>query len=131
MSGKQKRLVASLKRRAARVSVAAAMGLKTPNEVAAELRVKSDGFLLTPEWRAVRAEAIKRYGLACGKCGAEQTARSRTNIDHIKPRKFFPELALDIDNLQPLCGKCNKRKGNGAAIDYRRPVVLSAQVVSA
>ena len=34
------------------------------------------------------------------------------NIDHIKPRKFFPELALDILNLQLLCAKCNKRKGN-------------------
>ena len=41
------------------------------------------------------------------------------NVDHIKPRKFFPELALDFDNLQILCGRCNKAKGNRHHTDYR------------
>jgi len=75
-------------------------------------------FLSSPEWRSLRLLAIQKYGSTCLSCGREATKRFPINIDHVKPRKYFPELALDINNLQPLCGKCNKRKGN-KTIDYR------------
>lgn len=52
-------------------------------------------------------------------CGAEPKDRRKINVDHIKPRKYFPELALVEDNLQVLCGTCNKRKGNRHQTDYR------------
>lgn len=41
------------------------------------------------------------------------------NVDHVKPRKFYPELALDLDNLQVLCALCNHGKGNSDATDWR------------
>lgn len=41
------------------------------------------------------------------------------NVDHIKPRKLFPELALDPDNLQVLCHECNHGKGNWDMTDFR------------
>ena len=41
------------------------------------------------------------------------------NVDHIKPRSKYPELSLVFDNLQVLCGACNKGKGNKYQTDYR------------
>ena len=91
---------------------------KSDNEVAADVRVASGDFLLSPAWRAIRKLALKKLGNSCLKCGRLGTKDEPINVDHIKPRKFFPELALDIDNLQPLCWRCNKAKGNSVA-DYR------------
>ena len=41
------------------------------------------------------------------------------NVDHIKPRKKYPELALDKSNLQVLCEECNHGKGNWDETDWR------------
>ena len=42
------------------------------------------------------------------------------NVDHIKPRKLFPNLALDSSNLQVLCEVCNHGKGNWDMTDWRK-----------
>ena len=76
-------------------------------------------FLNSIEWKDLRLKVFDRYGRACMKCGANHTAQNKMNVDHIKPRKYYPELALDFDNLQVLCGRCNKSKGNKNMIDYR------------
>jgi 5-methylcytosine-specific restriction endonuclease McrA len=89
---------------------------KDANEISELLRRQGKDFLWSAEWRALRLEAIKLYGNRCAKCGKED---EHINIDHIKPRKFYPDLALDINNLQPLCHPCNKEKGNKAPVDYR------------
>ena len=36
----------------------------------------------------------------------------RVHVDHIKPRRLFPSLALVESNLQVLCEVCNHGKGN-------------------
>jgi 5-methylcytosine-specific restriction endonuclease McrA len=108
-----------LKRKASRLSLALKMKSMSDNEVAIALRQASDGFLDSQPWRELRLLAIERYGLVCLCCGRENSRRFPINVDHVKPRKFFPELALDIENLQVLCGPCNKRKGN-QTIDYRK-----------
>ena len=110
--------IAYLKRRAAKASWVIKVESMTDAELVAHLRANCDMFLISDAWRALRLEAIKKYGSACLKCGKAATRRSPINIDHVKPRKYFPELALDINNLQPLCARCNKRKGN-QTIDYR------------
>jgi 5-methylcytosine-specific restriction endonuclease McrA len=33
-----------------------------------------------------------------------------TDVDHILDRRPHPELALDRDNLQPLCRRCHNAK---------------------
>lgn len=88
------------------------------NDVAVAIKKSSNGFLRSQAWRDLRLLAIQRYGLICMCCGRENSRRFPINVDHVKPRKHFPELALDIENLQVLCGPCNKRKGN-KTIDYR------------
>lgn len=80
----------------------------TNNQIAIIFKAQSKNFLNSKEWRDLRQQALKKYGCICKHCGSDKNI----NIDHILPRKFYPELALDINNLQTLCGPCNKRKGN-------------------
>ena len=107
-----------LKLRANKVSWQIRSESMSDNELADHLRVTTSVFLVLDSWKKLRLEVIKRYGNACLKCGREGTKKSPINIDHIKPRKYYPELAMDIDNLQPLCAGCNREKGNKTA-DYR------------
>lgn len=113
-------LSSRLKRQAMKLSWALRSSSMTDNQVADELRKTADPFLYSDAWRKLRVEAAARYGLVCCKCGRDNSRKFPINFDHIKPRKYFPELALDIDNLQPLCGLCNKAKGNLHQKDYRK-----------
>jgi 5-methylcytosine-specific restriction endonuclease McrA len=79
----------------------------------------SSDFLQTFEWRRLRMQALKKYGAKCMCCGATPQIGAVMNVDHIKPRKLFPELALDITNLQILCNECNHGKGNWDLTDWR------------
>jgi 5-methylcytosine-specific restriction endonuclease McrA len=54
-------------------------------------------------------------------CGASPKDGIRVHVDHIKPRRDFPELALTFDNLQVLCEVCNHGKGNWDQTDWRVP----------
>lgn len=80
---------------------------------------KSDDFLQSFEWRRLRLKIIKKYGATCQCCGASPQTGAVINVDHIKPRKFFPNLALDENNLQVLCNDCNHGKGNWDETDWR------------
>ena len=90
-------------------------GKKVPRQI--------DGadFLESFAWRKVRMLALKKYGARCLCCGATPATGAVMNVDHIKPRKLFPELALDLNNLQILCHECNHGKGNWDQTDWRSP----------
>lgn len=81
--------------------------------------VVADSFLQTYEWRKLRMEALKLHGARCQCCGASPSTGAVMNVDHIKPRKLFPDLSLSLDNLQVLCGECNHGKGNWDQTDWR------------
>lgn len=81
--------------------------------------VTSDLFLESFEWRRLRIKALQINGRTCQCCGADPSNGAILHVDHIKPRKFFPELALDINNLQVLCNECNHGKGNWNFTDFR------------
>ncbi len=85
------------------------------NELAEFFRNQKKEFLHSSEWKALRKKALHYYGNKCHKCGSKK----RICVDHIKPRKFYPDLALDFNNLQILCAWCNKKKGNKHCKDYR------------
>jgi len=85
--------------------------------------VCSDSFLSTYEWRKIRMQALKKYGPKCMCCGATPEFGAIMNVDHIKPRKLFPSLALDLNNLQILCNECNHGKGNWDMTDWRKKEV--------
>jgi len=79
-----------------------------------------DAFLQSYEWRRVRMVVLKRDGAKCRCCGATPIDGRVMNVDHIKPRKHFPQLALDLNNLQVLCDVCNHGKGNWDETDWRQ-----------
>lgn len=82
----------------------------------------SDEFLQTYEWRRLRMEVLKRDGARCACCGATPKNGAVMNVDHIKPRKTHPELALDGNNCQVLCNACNQGKGNWDDTTWRDPI---------
>lgn len=87
---------------------------------AVSCRVASKDFLKTFEWRKLRMQALVLYGNTCMCCGNSPKNGAVINVDHIKPRKLFPDLALKIENLQVLCSECNHGKGNWDLTDWRK-----------
>lgn len=82
--------------------------------------VAKDDFLSTFEWRKLRMIVLTKRGARCECCGkSPKDGVTVINIDHIKPRKLFPELALEETNLQVLCHECNHGKGNWDQTDWR------------
>lgn len=81
--------------------------------------IKSKEFLSTYEWRKVRQEVLVKYNARCMCCGKTASDSIVLNVDHIKPRKTHPELALSVDNLQILCNICNHGKSNWHTEDFR------------
>lgn len=80
---------------------------------------QSSEFLQSFEWRQVRMQALIKHGRKCQCCGATPESGAIINVDHIKPRKTHPELALTLNNLQVLCHECNHGKGNWSSYDFR------------
>lgn len=75
---------------------------------------QTNPFYLTGDWRRKRKEILARDHYECQQCKRE--GRVTTNddavleVDHIKELKYFPELAMDNDNLQTLCKECHNKK---------------------
>ncbi len=84
-----------------------------------KIDVTSSEFLSSFEWRSVRMMALKKHGAVCQCCGASPKTGAVMHVDHIKPRKTHPKLALDVSNLQVLCDQCNHGKGNWDTTDWR------------
>lgn len=59
-------------------------------------------------WRYWKTQALIRDDYTCQVCGFSE--RAIMEVDHIKQRSKFPELALDINNLVTLCPNCHRRK---------------------
>lgn len=73
----------------------------------------------TAEWKAV----LDRYNHTCLRCG-KRAPEVKLQRDHVIP--VIVGGSNDIENIQPLCGPCNKWKGD-KAIDYRPKFLRSAQ----
>lgn len=90
--------------------------------------VNSDAFLLGYEWRRLRMVVLTKRGARCECCGATPKDGVRMHVDHIKPRRLFPQLALTESNLQILCEVCNHGKGNWDQTDWRSETVPAVVV---
>lgn len=86
-----------------------------PDKVAAQQQrrrarlVGAEGTYTADEWNAL----CLLYENRCLCCGVD----GRLTVDHVVP--LSKGGANSIDNIQPLCGSCNKRK-NTKTIDYRQ-----------
>lgn len=77
-------------------------------------------FYSSYEWRQLRVRILEKYDCRCMMCGRSPNIHGVVlNVDHIKPMKKYPELALVFENLQVLCGACNHGKSNKYETDHR------------
>lgn len=75
-----------------------------------------NSFYDSREWQQARYKAIKLYGRKCMACA---TVEGEMHVDHIKPRSKYPQLQLEISNLQILCRACNLGKSAWDETDWR------------
>ena len=76
-------------------------------------------FYQSREWKELRYQAFVKYGNRCLCCGGTPQDGIMLQVDHVKPRHKYPELALDINNLQILCASCNRGKYGEDETDWR------------
>ncbi|MEC5422383.1 HNH endonuclease [Virgibacillus sp. C22-A2] len=78
-------------------------------------------FYKSKDWEATRLIVLERDNYECQECkrqGKVYTDKhdpdkhKRLDVDHIKDLEDYPELALELDNLEVLCVKCHNRKHN-------------------
>jgi len=92
---------------------AAARNLKNKHEVV-------DDFYSSKEWRNLRYLALSLCEGKCTCCGRSAAEHGIVlHVDHIKPRSLYPELSLQLKNLQILCEDCNIGKSNLDDFDFR------------
>lgn len=60
-------------------------------------------------WRELRASVLDAEPL-CRECAKQGRLTPARVVDHIEPLAKRPDLALDPENLQPLCGSCHSEK---------------------
>lgn len=110
-------------------SAAAAKLVRKTNKAAFD-KANASAFLQSRDWKSVRLLALQKYGNKCMACGNTPEFGAVLHVDHIKPRKLYPSLALDIKNLQILCQDCNQGKANWSFQDFRpKPVELKPDPV--
>ncbi len=87
----------------------------------------TDKFYKSREWMAARFRALHKAGHRCEHCGVSVKKKGSMRVDHIKPRKSYPELSLDQSNLQVLCASCDnkKHKEKGYKVKDVPPVMLN------
>lgn len=113
LTKKQRRILRAQNRKKIRKERGASVNFKRYSQ-----SKKSNDFYLSGAWRVLRYEVLKKYGNSCMSCGISCRGK-QLHIDHIKPRAVFPELSLDINNLQVLCADCNIGKGAWDMTDFR------------
>ena len=60
------------------------------------------------KWRRIRDYKLKLNPL-CEECLKQGRIILANEVHHIKPVDYYPELRLDIDNLESLCKVCHEK----------------------
>lgn len=84
-------------------------------------RKSQKAFYASKEWQRIRYMVLKANDGRCELCGASKKDGIKLHCDHIKPRSKYPELELEISNIQVLCEPCNLGKSNLDETDWREP----------
>lgn len=80
----------------------------------------AEEFYASLSWKKLRYQVLTLANGKCQCCGV-LGVNAPLHVDHIKPRSKYPDLALDINNLQVLCADCNIGKLNKDETDWRKP----------
>jgi len=77
---------------------------------------RKECFYNSEKWARLKVAVKSIYSNVCMNC---RDYDCETHCDHIKPRSIYPELSLDIKNIQILCRECNLKKSNTNENDFR------------
>lgn len=67
-------------------------------------RASRRDFYNSSEWRKMRQRILERDHYECQWCATEgRVTKDTLEVDHIKELEYYPELALDVENLRTLC----------------------------
>jgi 5-methylcytosine-specific restriction endonuclease McrA len=80
---------------------------------------KRRAFYNSRPWRALRYEALRKYGGRCQACGRGANDGVVMCVDHVLPVRHHWELRLELSNLQILCSDCNLAKASADSTDWR------------
>lgn len=71
-------------------------------------------FYNSKEWKAARAERLRKDIWQCQQCLREQRLTSADMVHHKKPIKQYWELRLSIEHMESLCNSCHSK------VDHKR-----------
>ena len=71
-------------------------------------------FYHSEAWQELRKQVFQKYPYICGRCGN----KNHLEVDHVKPRSKYPDLELELGNLQILCRDCNLLKGTQDSTEW-------------
>lgn len=71
--------------------------------------LKKQGFYQSTAWRSIRRMALQRDNYLCQECLRKKRITRATEVHHVNPLEDFPELGLEMSNLQSLCWDCHEQ----------------------
>ena len=66
-------------------------------------------FYHSKEWKKLRREALERDGYLCIECKKRGIITPAATVHHIKPLRLDQSRALQLSNLETVCGPCHNR----------------------
>jgi len=66
-----------------------------------------ENFYKSPQWKRLRAVALRRDEYLCRRCKRYGRNREATVVHHILHVDEYPDKALRLDNLISLCAECH------------------------
>ena len=79
-------------------------------------------FYQSADWKELsrRFKNKNSHITRCPNCKRSWSNKVRVNVDHVLPLRDYFHLRLDENNLQILCGDCNKAKGSNGPIRAKK-----------
>lgn len=69
-----------------------------------------DPFYKSGGWFKARGAVLRRDEYRCVNCGVSVRGKGKARVDHILPRRKFPDQALHLPNLRTLCVPCDNAR---------------------
>lgn len=66
-------------------------------------------FYHSPEWQAVRLQALMRDHYLCQECLRQKKITTADMVHHKKPVRLYWQLRLVLSNLESLCNYCHSQ----------------------
>lgn len=86
--------------------------------------LKKRGFYQSRAWRSIRLLALQRDHYLCQECLKKRRFKTATEVHHLLPLEDYPELGLELSNLQSLCWDCHEETKHRDSVRLPRGVKI-------